>query len=157
MQTMNIEYGNELYQDTMLKLLEKQKTLDGNQNVKAYALSVSILLWKNKKKKYFIRNKIANFRSLDEIMTTNQSILEDTIVPSPEENVLIAEEVKVVQSIIAELPEKLKLPILLYYSSNMKIEEIADCLKQSPNTVKTRLRRAKSIIKYKLEALGYDR
>ena len=26
MQTMNIEYGNELYQDTMLKLLEKQKT-----------------------------------------------------------------------------------------------------------------------------------
>ncbi len=157
MQTMNTEYGNELYQDTMLKLLEKQCVLDSGQNVKAYALSVAILLWKNRKKKYFIRNKIASFRSLDEIMTTNQSVLEDTVVPSPEANVLEAEEVKIVQSIIADLPEKLRIPILLYYSSNMKIDEIADCMRQSPNTIKTRLRRAKSIIKEKLEALGYDR
>ena len=157
MQTMNVEYGNELYQDTMLKLLEKQRMLDSNQNVKAYALSVAILLWKNKKKKYFKRNKIASFRSLDEIMTTDQSVLEDSVVPSPEGIVLESEDIKMVQSIIAELPEKLKIPILLYYSSNMKIDEIADCMKQSPNTVKTRLRRAKSIIKEKLEALGYDR
>ena len=157
MQTMNVEYGNELYQDTMLKLLEKQRMLDSSQNVKSYALSVAILLWKNKKKKYFIRNKIASFRSLDEMMITDQSVFKDTIVPSPEGNVLEAEEVKIVQSIISDLPEKLKIPILLYYSSNMKIDEIAECMKQSPNTVKTRLRRAKSIIKDKLEALGYDR
>ena len=41
--------GDELYQDTMLKLLEKTKQLDIQQNVKSYALSISILLWKNKK------------------------------------------------------------------------------------------------------------
>ena len=38
----------ELYQDTMLKLLEKKKRLDSAQNTKSYALSTSIYLWKNK-------------------------------------------------------------------------------------------------------------
>lgn len=68
MHTMSVDYGNELYQDTMLKLLEKQKKLDSGQNVKAYALSVAIFIWKNKKKKYLKRNKIASFHSLDKII-----------------------------------------------------------------------------------------
>lgn len=45
------ESGDELYQDTMLKLLDKRQQLDSQQNVQSYALSISILLWKNKKKK----------------------------------------------------------------------------------------------------------
>ena len=46
------ESGDELYQDTMLKLLGKRQELDSGQNVRSYALSISILLWKNKKRKY---------------------------------------------------------------------------------------------------------
>lgn len=157
MHTMNVEYGNELYQDTMLKLLEKRKRLDSSQNVKAYALSVSILLWKNKKKKYCKRNKIINFHSLEEIIENGGEILEDHIMPSPEGAAIEADEARIIQSIIAKLPEKLSIPILLYYSSNMKIDEIAECTGESANTIKTRLRKAKSFIKDKLEALGYDR
>lgn len=40
------ERGNELYQDTMVKLLEKQKKLDAAQNIKSYAMQTAILLWK---------------------------------------------------------------------------------------------------------------
>ena len=43
--------GDELYQDTMLILLEKRKDLDGSQNVKSYAISVAVKLWKNKQRK----------------------------------------------------------------------------------------------------------
>lgn len=157
MQTMNVEYGNELYQDTILKLMEKQENLDTSQNVKAYALSVAILLWKNKKKKYVKRNKIVSFLSLDDLMVNKSSGLEDVVAPSPEGNLLKEEESKLIRSLVADLPEKLKIPILLYYSSNMKINEIAECMGESPNTIKTRLRKAKSIMKEKLEALGYDR
>ena len=57
--------GDELYQDTMLKLLEKTKQLDIQQNVKSYALSISILLWKNKKKKYANRNRLLPVESID--------------------------------------------------------------------------------------------
>ena len=38
------ERGNELYQDTMVKLLEKQKKLDVAQNIKSYAMQTAILL-----------------------------------------------------------------------------------------------------------------
>lgn len=62
------ERGNELYQDTMVKLLEKQKKLDAAQNIKSYAMQTAILLWKNKKKKYAVRNRILPERSLEEYM-----------------------------------------------------------------------------------------
>ena len=61
------EAGDELYQDTMLKLLSKMRSLDLGQNVRSYALSVSILLWKNKKKKYANRNRLIPMESMDRL------------------------------------------------------------------------------------------
>ena len=61
------EYGDELYQDTMLKLLEKKKRLDSVQNTKSYALSTSIYLWKNRKKKYANRMRLVPIDSMDEM------------------------------------------------------------------------------------------
>ena len=49
--TNNKEQGDELYQDAMVLLLEKRASLKAEQNSKSYALSVAVLLWKNKKKK----------------------------------------------------------------------------------------------------------
>lgn len=43
----------------------------------------------------------------------------------------------------AALPEKYRLVVYLYYSADMKLTEIAECLHLSVNTVKTRLRKAK--------------
>ena len=43
--------GDELYQDTMLILLERRKFLDESQNVKSYAISTAVKLWKNKQRK----------------------------------------------------------------------------------------------------------
>lgn len=61
------ENGDELYQDTMLKLLEKKKRLDSMQNAKSYALSTSIYLWKNKKKKYANKMRLVPIDSIDEM------------------------------------------------------------------------------------------
>ena len=52
------EIGDELYQDTMLKLTEKMRKLDPGQNTKSYALSVSLLLWKNRHRKYISRSRL---------------------------------------------------------------------------------------------------
>ena len=67
----NAENGDELYQDTMLKLLEKKKRLDSMQNTKSYALSTSIYLWKNKKKKYANRMRLVPIDSMDEMFAVN--------------------------------------------------------------------------------------
>ena len=96
MTTGNEESGNDLYQYTMLKLLEKQNKLNLDQNVKSYALSISILLLKNKKKKYAVRNNIVKFTSLDEIEEEEGNVIGDFHVTSPEQEVLTKSEVNLV-------------------------------------------------------------
>ena len=57
--TMNQEAGDELYQDTMVRMLEKSRKLTPDGNAKNYALSVAMLLWKNQKKRrqYSVRRR----------------------------------------------------------------------------------------------------
>lgn len=62
--TENRERGNDLYQDTMLTLLEKKKKFGNNEKQKSYALSTAIFLWRNAKKKYAVHRRIAPEDSL---------------------------------------------------------------------------------------------
>ena len=55
----NAHEGDELYQDTMLTLLEHLDRLDEKNNSKSYALSVAIRLWKNRRRKFAWRMRIA--------------------------------------------------------------------------------------------------
>ena len=158
MTTKDEEYGNELYQDTMLKLLEKCETLDPKQNIKSYAISISILLWKNKKRKYATRNRIAPTKSYDEYIESvdNFEPSHENTENSPEQYVLRQSQIKEVQDCVAMLPEKYRVSIYLSFSANMGPSEIAECLHIPVGTVKSRIRKAKILLKKKLEDLGYD-
>jgi RNA polymerase sigma-70 factor (ECF subfamily) len=59
--------------------------------------------------------------------------------------------------VVYHLPEKYRVPIHLFYSAEMQIAQIAQILHIPEGTVKTRMRKAKKMIKDELEALGYDR
>lgn len=150
------ESGNELYQDTMLKLLEKQNKLNSMQNVKSYALSISILLWKNKKKKYSVRKRIAQMSSLEECVEKDEQFEPESHEKTPEQYVLEQSEREEVQALVAKLPEKYRVLLYLSYSAEMTLHEIAECLHIPVSTVKTRIRKAKSLLKEQLEAIGYD-
>ena len=155
--TGDTEVGDELYQDTMLKLLEKQARLDPLQNVKSYALSVAILLWKNKKRKYANRNRIISSDSIDEMGEEGHQIEDMNSQSSPEQSMIKKDETEMVQRIVASLPEKYRLPIQLFYSADMSVTEIGDVLNVPSGTVKSRMKKARSLIKEELEAIGYDR
>lgn len=153
----DVENGDELYQDTMLKLLEKKKRLDTMQNTKSYALSTSIYLWKNKKKKYANRMRLVPIDSMDEMSDEGYEISEHDNKSSPEHIVLQQNEVDMIQELVASLPEKYRIPIYLYYSADMQINEMSEILGLPEGTVKSRMRKAKKLLKKELEAIGYDR
>lgn len=157
LQANDRDIGNDLYQDTMLKLLKKHKKIKLDQNAKSYALSVSILLWKNRKKKYANRKRLVPMCSLEEMSEAEGDTLVDHKISTPEQTLLKKDERMEVQGFVQELPEKYRLPLLLYYSAQMKVEEIAEVLKLPVGTVKSRLRKGRQIMKEKLEVLGYDR
>ena len=151
------ESGDELYQDTMLKLLEKKEHLDFRQNIKSYALSVSMLLWKNKRKKYANRKRLVPTESIDRMEEENNLTIKDLTVNSPENYMIQTDISNAVQRIVANLPEMYRMPIHLYYSANMSVQEIAQVLHIPEGTVKSRMNKARRLLKIELEVLGYDR
>ena len=153
----DVENGDELYQDTMLKLLEKKKRLDSMQNTKSYALSTSIYLWKNKKKKYANRMRLVPIDSMDEMSDKGYGFTDYDDGVSPEHIVLRQNEIDMIQGFVKTLPEKYRIPIYLYYSADMQINEVSKILGLPEGTVKSRMRKAKKQLKEKLEAIGYDR
>lgn len=148
----NKDAGDELYQDTMLKLLEKKNSLDSQQNIKSYALSTSILLWKNQRRKYANRSRLIPTESID-FLENKESVGTEA---SPESSVMHEDLMNKVQQLVADLPEELRMPIHLFYSAEISIYEISRILRIPEGTVKSRMNRARQIIKKELEALGYD-
>lgn len=148
----NVDSGDELYQDTMLKLLEKKNSLDSHQNIKSYALSTAILLWKNKCRKYANRSRLIPTESMDSI-EKYESVESGA---SPEFSVMHEEQMNKVQQLVADLPEELRLPIHLFYSADISINEISRILHIPEGTVKSRMKKARQVLKKQLEALGYD-
>ena len=151
--TGNREDGDELYQDTMLMLLEKRDRLDVRQNAKAYAAGMALKLWKGRKRKFARRLRLVPQESLEDL--SEQGIQPGT-APSAEEVLMGQEQVRAVRQMVQQLPEKYRLPIQLYYSAGLTVAAIAQVLKLPENTVKSRLHRAKKTIRTKLEEMEYE-
>jgi len=62
----SIQEAEDLYQDTFLKAIELNEKIDAAGNPKSYLLSIAVRIWKNRKRKYAWRKRIADFKSYTE-------------------------------------------------------------------------------------------
>lgn len=147
---LNREDAEDLYQQTFLKGLESQWKLDWEQNPRALFFSLANHLWKSSQRKYARRASIAPCSSMDE---------DDGREISSEENVESDFFKKELQSevnkAIEALPDKIRIPMTLYYMFELSVEQVAETIKARPGTVKSRLYKGRSMIKKRLEELGY--
>lgn len=148
--------GDDLYQDTMLTLWEQVDKLNMEEALKSYALSVSILIWKNKRRKFAWRHRIAAFESYEKHLESGGLRMQGKASEEPEQQVLLKEQTELVQRQVQALPPKYRTVVYLYYSAGLKFKEIAECLHIPESTVKSRMRKAKSILKTKLAVLVTD-
>lgn len=148
--TGNVQEAEELYQDTWLKTVELLESIDSTGNVKSYCLSVALRLWKNRKRKFAWRRRIAGTRDyLDE---EGLEYISDNS-PTSEEWILEKERDRLVWSAVGELPEKLKTVILLYYMEELSISQVAAAAGVPEGTVKSRLYQARKLLEQKLEGV----
>ena len=144
--------AEDLYQQTFLKALEMQWTLDWEKNPKALFFSLAHNLWKSDRRKQARRNTIAPRSNFDEegemVLHSEESI---------EESYLQKELLAEVDQIIQTLPEKFKVPLILFYLSGCSIEQIAAIIRKPPGTVKSRLFKGRNLIKKRLEDAGYEK
>ena len=143
----NRQLADELYQDTFLVATQKADRLQPEENLKGYFLSVSIRLWKNQKRKFAWRQRIAPMEELFE--DTGQSAAQET--DSALQEYLKKESRQAVNQAVHRLDEKYRIPILLYYMEDMQISDIARVLGIPQGTVKSRLSTARMHLKEELE------
>ena len=144
--------AEDLYQQTFLKALETEWTLDWKRNPKALFFSLAHNLWKSDRRKQARRNAIApcsNFDSETEAVIHSEE--------SMEENFLQKELITEVHQIIQTLPEKFQIPLILFYLTDCPVNQIAAIIKKPPGTVKSRLFKGRRLIKKRLEEAGYER
>lgn len=148
MLTGNKADADDLYQETFLKAVEYRHKLDASRNPKAYLLAVAIALHKNHRRKFAWRQRIAPTTEWDEMAAASGSLAnEDTTSDA----VLSLELRAMLQRAAHRLNDKLKVPLYLYYTAGLTVEEISQLLNIPQGTVKSRLHKARVTMRNVLE------
>lgn len=155
--TGDLQDGEDLYQDTFLKAAEMAEKIDLNQNPKSYLLSIAVRLWKNRRRKRAWRQRIAGGEMPEVFLDEPKCEMIINDAKTPEAEVLRMEQKMLVRKCVRELEEKYRVPLYLYYSAELSVKEISECIKVPQGTVKSRLHKARTILKLRLEDAGYDR
>jgi len=70
---------------------------------------------------------------------------------TPEDVVILRERCAVIRAAADKLNDKLRIPLYMYYTAEMSVEDIATALRIPQGTVKSRLHKARKILKEILE------
>lgn len=132
----------DIVQDVFLSLLLHPRHFKDEEQEKAWILRVAINRCKDQLKSFWRRNRV----SWNEYQTTSES---------DGENVSRMEEqftrTQPVIAAIRNLPDIYREVIFLFYYEGYKAEEIAHIIHKNPSTVRTRLQKARELIKKSLE------
>jgi RNA polymerase sigma-70 factor (ECF subfamily) len=140
--------SDDLYQETFLKAMELSHKIEKNRNPKGFLISIAVKLWKNKSRKYARRNKIASEERLNDGADYSY-IFKDNLTP---EDIVISKELVVtIHKAVDTLNDKLRIPLYMHYNADMSNEEIATILRIPLGTVKSRLFKAKKLVRDLLE------
>jgi RNA polymerase sigma-70 factor (ECF subfamily) len=151
--TRNKEEADELYQDTFLRAIELCYKINKENNPKSFLLSIAVRLWKNRKRKFSWRNRIAAVESYREESGYRNYPAE--LAESPEEELLEKEKTERIVQAVKRLREEYQSVVYLYYSAEMPLKEISVILHLPEGTVKSRLHKARSVVGKILEEYLY--
>ena len=124
--------AEELYQDTWLRLLEQWARYDPSQPFEPWAARVCVNLYRDRLRRLRRQVTVLAFPSWEE---QDRALAQ---APSPE-----TEDYSPLHQALARLPDRLRLPVILYYFAGHDIRETARMLGLPEGTVKSRLARAR--------------
>ena len=142
--------ANDLYQQTFLRAFELADKIDSDKNPRAFLFSIAVSIHKNETRRFSRQQRIA---PREDITDENADLLADHT--DIEGDLLKGEETRIVRDAVSKLKDPYKLTVVLFYSSGLSLIEIASVCKVPQGTVKSRLHKARQLIKKELEASGY--
>jgi RNA polymerase sigma-70 factor (ECF subfamily) len=135
--TYSKEDAEDLFQETFLSAFAHPQKIRDSDKPLSFLFSTALYLWKSWKRKYARRNRLAQVEPLDETVASGVNV---------EDAFLEQDELRAVREAVDALPEKFKIPIILYYTAEQSVADIATTLKLPEGTVKSRLFKARKLI-----------
>lgn len=137
--------AQDLYQETALAAVEMVDRIDKTNNPKSLLFSIAAGKWKNMRRKTFRRQAIAPESPLQDWTNTatSQNPTEDAA-----QNAL---QQQTIRRAISEMKDKFRIPLILHYFDDCPMDEIAQICKIPTGTVKSRLHKARELLKKQLE------
>ena len=129
----NCEDAEDILQEVFVKRVYQAPNFESEEHEKRWLIRVTVNLCKNHVKSFWYRNKT----HLEEIESAEHWNLDS------EEKLLLQE--------IMLLPEKNRVAIYLHYFEGYTCKEIAQMLGSRESTVKMRLKKARELLKLKME------
>ena len=142
--------AEDLYQDTFLKAVELRETIKADQNPKSYLLAVAVRIWKNIRRKFAWRKRIAQVQTLTEEKEIQSC---GGTEQSAEAQYLRKADLQAVRAAVEALPGRYRAVVLLFYMEGMAVAQIAAVMKIPEGTVKSRLYHARRILEKELEVV----
>lgn len=149
----NKDAADDLYQDMFVIFLKKAHKLAmetmTDKDINNYLMAVASNIWRNtwrkqkRQEKIFIENYC------------QEEIWDQREGEWPEDKVLRREKILYLRKCVDSLSPKLRQVVLLYYTGELKTGEIAKALKIPESTVRSRLFKARSRIRERLEESDY--
>lgn len=147
MYVKNWATAEDIIQDAFIKYFKAQDQFEGNASLKTYLTKITIHTchdylssWKNKK---VVFSEILLGREKNNDLLIEQEILKRI------------DETEITKHVL-QLPIKYREVILLFYYEEMTTAEIALMLAMSENTIKTRLKRAREMLKTRLNEQDWE-
>ncbi|MDR1563611.1 MAG: RNA polymerase sigma factor [Oscillospiraceae bacterium] len=138
--------ADDLYQETFLRVFQRLTLVEVNAGIKSYLFKACINLWRSSCR----HNALLKLEAIDTALNiASPELLPLDAAINTELSAQVSDE-------IAKLPEKFRIPLLMHYTAQLSVEEIARAMFIPSGTVKSRLFKARNLIKARLENLGYE-
>ncbi|MBG9838877.1 RNA polymerase factor sigma C [Bacillus anthracis] len=138
----NKEVAEDLTQDIFVKCYKSLHTYKGNSNLKTWLWRIAINHCKDHLKSWYNKKVIVTDDDFTYMEGQKESV-EQTVIQNAEDRELA--------SAVMNLPIKYREVIYLFYYEELSIKEIATVIEVKENTIKTRLKKAKELLKEGLE------
>ncbi|MGM0843917.1 MAG: sigma-70 family RNA polymerase sigma factor [Bacillota bacterium] len=139
------DIAEDLVQEVFVKVYKNLDKFQSNSSIKTWIISIAINQCKD-----YLRSAYYRYIYLSEKI----SFMAKGGTKTPEELVLEEFGKHLLTKDVLSLPVKYREVIILYYFQELKIKEITDVLNVNENTIKSRLSRAKEIMKKKYQERG---
>ncbi len=138
----NRAIAEDLTQDIFVKCYNGLHTYSGKSKLRTWLWRIAINHCKDFLRSWYNRNVMMTGNDLT-CNGTKKELVEQAVIQKEEDDQLISE--------VMNLPIKYREVVYLFYYEELPIKEIAELTDSRVNTVKTRLKRAKELLKERLE------